>query len=384
MRRKIAVVTGTRAEFGLLRPVLRSILQEPELELYLIVTGMHLLKKHGFTIKEIERDGFPIHSIAPMYKDSDSEASYHQALGRGIQEIGKIFAEQRPDMLLVLGDRLEPLAAVLAAVTLNIPIAHIHGGESNNSGHIDEMIRHAISKFAHIHFVATRGSAERLKKMGEEVWRIHQVGAPGLDSILSRELFDRDRVCRELGLKSDQPILLCIQHPVILEQEQAGEQMEATMRALERQEKQTVLVYPNNDPGSERMIEVIEQYRGRRWLHIFPNISHDLYLSLLKYADVFLGNSSSGIIEAPSFHLPFIHIGTRNLGREHAANVIYVGYNTDEIENAIRIALENQEFKHRLKTCVNPYGDGKASKRIVHALKNCPLNGTLLKKQMTY
>ncbi|GIM45490.1 UDP-N-acetyl glucosamine 2-epimerase [Collibacillus ludicampi] len=384
MKRKIAVLTGTRAEFGLLRPIISAILQEPALELCLIVTGMHLLETHGLTVHEIEREGFPIQARVSMYSGIEQEAEYYNALSKGVQAIGDVLRAQEPDILLVLGDRLEPLAAVLAAVTLNIPVAHIHGGERINSGHIDESIRHAISKFAHLHFVATKESAERLKKMGEEDWRIYQVGAPGLDSILHREFIDRETICETLGIQSEEPILLCIQHPVILERERAGEQMEVILRALDRVKMQTVIVYPNNDPGSEQMVDVIERYRDRTWLHIFRNIHHDLYLSLLTHTQVFIGNSSSGIIEAPSFRLPFIHIGTRNLGREHAENVIFVDYDTDAIESAIRFALEDQEFHEKLKTCVNPYGDGQASKRIVQLLKKCSLDKKLLQKQMTY
>jgi len=385
MSKKIGVVTGTRAEYGILKPLLIKIKESKDLELNLIVTGLHLLKKYGLTIKEIEKEGFKIDGIVEMYDDDKEDITYHgKALAKGIAGFASLLSKIKPDILVVLGDRLEPLAATLAAATLRIPIAHIHGGDKTDSGHIDENIRHSITRFANIHFTATKEHTKRLIKMGEEPWRIFQVGALGLDSVINQKTISKEDLAKKIGLHLDDKIIVCVFHPVHLEQELAGKQMHEILEAIKELKMQTVIIYPNNDAGSQDIIEEIEKCKGLPFIKIFPNLPHSDYVNLLKCADVLIGNSSSGIIEAPSLKLPVVNIGLRNVGREHAENVIFVDVKRDEIISAIKKALYDKKFKEKVKQCINPYGDGKASERIVKILSEIKIDRKLLQKKITY
>lgn len=385
MVRKIAVVTGTRAEYGILKSLLEKIVESGDLELNLIITGLHLLKKYGLTIKEIEKDRFEIDDIVEMYGDDEEDITYYgKALAKGVTGFTSTLSKIRPAILVVLGDRLEPLAATLAAATLRIPIAHIHGGDKTDSGHIDESIRHAITRFANIHFTATKEHTKRLIKMGEEPWRIFEVGALSLDSIINQEPLPKENLAKKIGINPDDNIIVCVFHPVHLEKELAGKQMHEILDAIRELGIQTVIIYPNNDAGSQDIIEEIEKYRGMPFIKIFPNLSHLDYISLLKYADVLIGNSSSGIIEAPSLKLPVVNIGSRNVGREHADNVIFVDAKKDEIIAAIEEASYDKEFEEKVRRCKNPYGDGKASERIVKVLREIKTDKKLFQKKIIY
>jgi len=385
MARKIAVVTGTRAEYGILKPLLYKIKASEALELKLIVTGMHLLETYGSTINEIREDGFYTEAQVEMYVGSEPDPGYHgKALAKGINGFTKVLLEINPDILVVSCDRLEGLAATLAAVTLRIPIAHIHGGDKTDSGHIDEAIRHSITKFAHIHFPATEESANRLIKMGEEPWRIHKVGALGLDTVINQQPISKEELSARLHLSLNESIIACVFHPVHLEKETSGKQMCEILEALKELKIQTVVIYPNNDAGSEDIITEIERYRYLSFLKVFPSLPHLQYVSLLRHADVLIGNSSSGIIEAPSVKLPVVNIGSRNVGREHAENVIFVNAIKSEIIEAIREALYNETFREKVRQCNNPYGDGKASERIVRVLREIKIDKNLLQKKITY
>ena len=369
MIRKIAVVTGTRAEYGILKPLLEKIVESNDLELNLIVTGLHLLKKYGLTINEIKKNSFEIDGIVEMYSDNEEDINYYgKALAKGVAGFTSTLSKIKPDILVVLGDRLEPLAATLGAATLRIPIAHIHGGDKTDSGHIDENIRHSITRFAHIHFTAMKEHTTRLIKMGEEPWRIFEVGALSLDFIINQELVSKESRAKKLGINTDDKIIICVFHPVHLEKELAGKQMHEIIDAIRELGMQTVIIYPNNDAGSQDIVEEIERCRGLPFMKIFPNLSHTDYINLLKHADVLIGNSSSGIIEAPSLKLPVVNIGSRNVGREHAENVIFVDFKKDKMISAIKKALYDKGFIEKVERCKNPYGDGKARERIVRVL----------------
>jgi GDP/UDP-N,N'-diacetylbacillosamine 2-epimerase (hydrolysing) len=385
MVRKIAVVTGTRAEYGILKPLLKKIVESGNLELNLIVTGLHLMKKYGLTIKEIERNSFEIGDIVEMYSDNEDDITYYgKALAKGVAGFTSTLSKIKPDILVILGDRLEPLAATLAVATLRIPIAHIHGGDKTDSGHIDENVRHSITRFANLHFTATKEHTKRLIKMGEEPWRIFEVGALGLDSVINQQPIPKGTFAKKVGIRPDDKIIVCVFHPVHLEKEIAGKQMYEILDAIRGLGIQTVIIYPNNDAGSQDIIEEIEKCRSLPFIKIFPSLSHLEYISLLKYADVLIGNSSSGIIEAPSLKLPVVNIGSRNVGREHADNIIFVDAKREDIIKAIEIALYNGEFWERVKQCVNPYGDGKASERTVKVLSEIEIDMKLLQKKITY
>ena len=382
--KRICVVTGTRSEYGILRLLLKRILKSEKLELLLIVTGMHLLKKFGNTISQIIEDKIPISKEIPMYiENDDNEVNLGKAVGNVIKTFTEVFFELKPDLLLILGDRYEPFAAVIAASTLSIPIAHIHGGDNVFRGQIDEQIRHAITKFAHIHFPATQKSAKRIELMGEEKWRIHMVGSPSIDMIYQEKLLNKIEICKKFNLDSKKPLILCIQHPYVFESKQTGEQMRNTLNALKEMGLQTIIIYPNNDPGFELIIKEIETSRKYNNFKIYKNLDRTDYLSLLKNSNLLIGNSSSGIIETPIFKLPTINIGDRNRGRETAENVINVPSNYRKIKEAVKLALSD-DFKKSSEKVKNPYGDGNASERIVKILENLKIDKNLLIKKLTY
>lgn len=380
--KKIAVITGTRADYGIFRPVLNAIQESETLELALMVTGMHLSEKFGCTIEEIIKDGFQIAAKVPLDLSEDTGASMARDVGACILGLSNALKKIEPDLLMILGDRGEMLATAIAGIYMNIPVAHIHGGEV--SGTVDESIRHAITKLSHIHFPATEESALRIRKLGENDFRIHVVGAPALDTILSKPLIPREKLIGTLGFDPARPIILAVQHPVTTELQEVEIQIRETLEALCELGEQTVLIYPNADAGGRKIIEVIEEYRQYPFFKIYKSLKHVNYLSLLKAADIMVGNSSSGIIEAPSFGLPVVNIGTRQLGRQRAENVIDVDYRRDSILKAVRTVLYNGDFRTRAKKCANPYGDGKAAERIVGVLEKLEVNSELLNKKIVY
>lgn len=380
--RKIAVLTGTRAEYGILKPMLKAIKAHPDLELVLIVTGMHLSKEFGYTIKEIRKDGFKVKAKVEMLHEEDTGAAMAKSIGKCIEKMAGELGRTKPNFLLLLGDRGEMLAGAIAAAYMNIPIAHIHGGEV--SGSIDEPVRHAITKLAHVHFPATKKSAKRIIKMGEDPFRVFVVGAPSLDTILHEKLPTAPELSKKYNLDLSRPIIMVVQHPVVTESEHAPDQIRETLEAIIQLKQQTILIYPNADAGGRRMIKVIKEYERYPFIKSFKSIPYEDYLGLMKIADVMVGNSSSGIIEAPSFHLPVVNIGTRQAGRERSTNVIDVEYNRREIVKAVKKALYDKEFREKVRKCKNPYGDGKAAERIVKILAEIEITPSLLQKKITY
>lgn len=379
--RKILYISGTRADYGLMRETLLAIRRHPKLKVEIVATGMHLMPRFGLTIDEIKKDGFKIHKINATYKE-DNKESMASFIGRFVQLLIKKIKIIKPDIILLLGDRGEILAGALVGAYLTIPTVHIHGGDTTST--VDEIARHAITKLSYIHFPATKNSAERIKKMGEDSWRIFTVGAPGLDSILNEELVSFNEIGKKYELNLSKPILLVIQHSITTEIEDAAQQMKETMEAIRELGYQTIVIYPNADPGGRRMIKVIEKYRKYPFIQIYRNIPRQEYLGLMKVADVMVGNSSSGIIEAPSFYLPVVNISTRQSDRERAENVIDVGCNKKEIKKAIKKALFDKKFRQKVKKCKNPYGDGKTSIRITNILSKIKINKKLLNKKLTY
>ena len=382
--RKIAVVTGSRAEYGDLYSVLKAIEAYPGLRLSLVVTGMHLSHEFGYTVKEIEKDGFKIDAKVDMLLSSDTPAAMAKSVGLGISGLAQVWEQLEPDIILVLGDRVEPLAAAIAGAYMNIPVAHIHGGDTAVGSNIDDSNRHAITKFAHIHFPATRKSAERIIKMGENEWRVHMVGSPALDVILNEPLLSPIALGERLGLDKPAPPILLVQHSVTTQVDEAAKQMRETLEAILEVGCPTVLIYPNSDAGGRRMIEVIKEFEGHPFIRTIKSLSRKEYLSLMKAASVMVGNSSSGIIEAPSFGLPVVNIGIRQEGRERGKNVIDVGHNKQEIVKGIEKALTDEEFLKEVKKCENPYGDGKTGPRIAEILSKLEITPQLLQKKITY
>lgn len=379
-KRTIACMTGTRADYPRVKSVLQEICSRPNLEMKLIITGMHLLKKFGNTVKEIEQDGFHIAAKINMYSDDDSPYGMAKAAARCSDGIADALKKINPDLFLLTVDRVETLAAAQAASLMNIPISHIQGGEV--TGTIDESIRHAVTKLSHIHFPATSDAAERIIKMGEEPNNVHTVGCPYLDIIRTLKYRTKEELAVAYGFNPKLPLIIFTQHPVTTEYSHAFDQINISIKALKNiREIEIIAFYSNADAGGRKIISSMNKISHS---HIFPNIDFKDYLSLLKHADVMVGNSSAGIREAPSFQLPVINIGTRQKGRLRARNVIDVPNNEKAIVMAIKKALFDEDFKKSLKQVTNPYGDGYSAKRIVDILEKVKLTSKLIQKKIAY
>lgn len=384
--RKITVVTGTRAEYGLLYWIIKGIHEDPELELQLIVTGMHLSPEFGLTVKEIEKDGFPITEKVEMLLSSDTETGIATSMGLGMIGFAKAYERLKPDILVVLGDRFEILSAVASAVPFRIPVAHIHGGEATE-GAMDELFRHAITKMSHVHFTATEKYRNRVVQMGELPDNVFCFGAPGIDNIYKLNLLDKIELEKELGLPENSKIGVVTYHPVTLEEGTSESQISELLRALrDFSEIYWVFTLPNADTSGRIIIKIIDDFvkhNSDKGI-FFSSLGQLKYLSLLKYADVMVGNSSSGLIEAPSFELPVVNIGDRQRGRIRGENVIDITECKKEtITKAIKRAI-SPEFRTSLKGIKNPYGNGSAVGIIVKKLKTISLNDKLIKKKFNY
>lgn len=382
--RNILVLTGTRAEYGLLKSPMEEIRTHDDLSLSVVATGMHLSPKHGTTVEDIRDDGFTVNREVLMQIDADSGAAMAKSLGVGLMGLTDAFEDLDPDVVLLLGDRDEALAGTLAAAHMNVPVAHIHGGDSMHGAVIDDSIRHAITKFAHLHFPASELSAERIRKMGEEEWRITISGAPGLDDVLGGAFANPAEVIDSYGLDPSRPLFLVVQHPVTTQPKRAGEQMSVTLDAIETFGAQVAIIYPNSDAGGDRIIEEIESREFSQPVRTFRSLPRGEYLALMKSADVMIGNSSSAIIEAPSFNLPVIDIGPRQEGRERAENIISVSHDEGDIRNAISRGMEDDEFIQQVRSSSNPYDYGGAGERISERLAEVRLKSSLLRKRLTY
>jgi UDP-hydrolysing UDP-N-acetyl-D-glucosamine 2-epimerase len=377
-KRRIGVVTTSRADYSHLYWPLRELAAHPGVDLAVFAIGPHLSPQFGSTIAEIERDGFPIQARIECLLSSDTDTGMAKTIGLAILSLADAFTSWRPDLLLLIADRYEMLAPAAAALALRIPIAHIEGGEVSQ-GAIDDAVRNAITKLSHIHFTSTETACRRVIAMGEEPWRVHRAGAPSLDHLRRSTLLTRSALEARLGLAFAPPVLLAAWHPVTILHDTNAE-ANAFFAALAQVPGQILFVYPNADAGSHALIE---RTRGlaatRAQTHIFVNLEAVTYWSLLGQADVLIGNSSSGIMEAASFVLPVANVGIRQQGRERARNVIDAPAQTDAICAAIGRAL-SPEFRKSLVGMVNPYGEGTAAATIARVLTAVSLDGLLIKQ----
>jgi UDP-hydrolysing UDP-N-acetyl-D-glucosamine 2-epimerase len=381
--KRIGVVTVSRSDYGHLRPVLEAIRRAPDLELLLLVAGMHLASEFGLTVRDIEADGFPISARVEMLGGDDTPEAVAAATGRGVAGFGEAFARLRPDLVVVLGDRFEMLAAAVAALPFALPVAHIHGGEVSE-GAMDNQIRHAITKLAHLHFASAEPHAQAIAAMGEEPWRIHTVGAPGLDRLATTDPLSRAALARELGLPEAGPWLLVTFHPVTLEYRETAVHIDELLAAIEKTDGFVLITYPNADTSGRLIVERIEDFAGRhpRRCRLAKSLGERLYLSLLRHADLMIGNSSSGLIEAPSFGLPVVNVGARQRGRLRGANVIDVEPSREDILRGIE-AAQAPAFRARARAAANPYGDGHAAPRVVEVLRAVSLDARLVQKRFS-
>lgn len=381
-KRKILYISGSRADYGLMKKTLETIKNNPRLELAIVATGMHLMPEFGETIQEIRKDGFsPI--TAQAFYQQDNKPSMVLFLAEFIKEFTKIAIKEVPDFILLLGDRPEMLGGAITGSYLSIPVCHIHGGDKTLT--VDEFARHAITKLAHLHFPATRLSAQRIAKMGEEKWRIFIVGAPGLDRISKQKLLNKKEFCQKFGLPSEKPFALVIQHPVSEQARIAGWQMKETLQAITEMDLPAIVIYPNADAGGRKIIKIIEQYcQKNKLIKCFKNLVRIDYLSAMKNAGVIAGNSSSGIIESGFFHLPAINIGERQKDRERGANIIDASHQKENIKKALRKALFDEKFRQKIKSFANPYQTEQTSQKIAKILAQIKITPELLAKQITY
>jgi UDP-N-acetylglucosamine 2-epimerase (non-hydrolysing)/GDP/UDP-N,N'-diacetylbacillosamine 2-epimerase (hydrolysing) len=377
-KRRIGVVTTSRADYSHLYWPLRELAASPAAELGVFALGAHLAPEFGNTIKEIEADGFPIVSRVECLLNSDTDTGMAKTIGVAVLGLADALTAWRPDLLLLIADRYEMLAPASVALALRIPIAHIEGGEVSQ-GAIDDAVRNALTKLAHVHFTSTATARRRVIAMGEEPWRVHHAGAPSLDHMSRSKLLDRDALETRLGLTFEAPTLLAAWHPVTILRDMNAE-ADALFNALAQTHGQLLFVYPNADAGSYTLIERTKNLAtSRPHTQIFVNLDPITYWSLLGNVDAMVGNSSSGIMEAASFALPVVNVGMRQQGREHGSNVINAPAETTAILAAVTQAL-SPEFRDSLRAMANPYGDGTAATTIARVLTTVPLDDLLIKQ----
>ncbi len=374
-KRKICVFTGTRAEYGLLKPLMEKIKQDNELELQIVASGMHLSPEFGLTYKEIEKDGFKIDKKIEMLLSSDTDVGVAKSIGLGVIGFADTLEELRPDITVILGDRFEALAFAIASYTLRIPIGHLYGGEAT-FGSIDEGIRHSITKLSYLHFTSTQEYRKRVIQLGESPDRVFNVGALGIDNIKSMKLLEKSEVEKALGKSFKKRNLLITFHPTTLEKNSAEKQFRELLKALDELDD-TLLIFTKSNADMEgRLInKLIDEYhiKNPEKTVVFTSMGQLLYLSTMKYVDAVVGNSSSGIIEAPSFKIGTINVGDRQKGRIKAQSIIDCEPIYEQIKDALKM-LYSEEFQEKLKNVKNPYGDGEASTRILKILKNFNLS----------
>lgn len=391
-RRTVAVFTGNRAEYGLQFPILRAIDRHPDLEYRLIAGGAHLDEDFGATLEEIRDDGFEVHAQVDVVMHQDTLAGTSQAIGSGILSVCDALERLGPDWLVAYGDRYESFAAVVAATQMGIPTAHVEGGDYTDGGALDDSVRHAMTKLAHLHFTTNASATERVLRLGEEPWRVHTVGLPSLDLVASGDFAGKDEVLGDLGLTTERPIHLFCQHSVATEADEAVAQLRPSLVALRRlaaDGHQVVITYPNNDAGGRRMVIEIERLIGREGFTVVKSLGRRRFLGLLDVIGrhgrgAFIGNSSAGIKETPAFGCPVVNIGPRQRGRLRGDNVLDVPYEAEAIEAAARRCADDEAFRTVCRSGPDPYGSGDAGPHIAAILVATPIDVKLVQKRLTY
>lgn len=368
--KKVCILTATRAEYGLLRNVMYKFLEDKRIILKIIVTGMHLCREFGETYREIEKDGFTIDERIPILLNSEGAESISSSMGIATMEFGHYFAKENPDLLIVLGDRYETLAVSTAAMIHRIPIAHIHGGEISE-GALDDVIRHSITKMSYLHFTSTERYRQRVIQLGESPERVYYVGALGVENVLHLNLLSKNTLEKELGLLLDSPYFVATYHPETLDGVEAVEEQIGQLLCVAEHhpEYQWIFTKANADEGGKIINACLENsQKNHSHIHVYASLGLVRYLSALKYSDAVVGNSSSGILEAPSFNIPTINIGNRQRGRIQSRSVINCESDRKQIENAI-IKIYEPEFREQIKNSKNPYEKENTSESIYKIIK---------------
>jgi len=378
MKRRIAVVTTSRADYSHLYWPLKTLANHPEIDLGVIALGAHLSPEFGNTIREIRKDEFPIVASIECLLSSDTDTGMAKTIGLATLSLADLLSNWRPDILLLIADRYEMLAPASVALALRIPIAHIEGGEISQ-GAIDDSVRNALTKLAHIHFTSTVTARKRVISMGEEPWRVHHAGAPSIDHLTRSKLFSREELQQRLDLDLSKSTVLVAYHPVTIVKDTTNEAA-SLFQALAELTHQIIFVYPNSDSGSYNLIDRTNRFVNSHLnARVFINLDAITYWSLMKCVDILIGNSSSGIMETASYQLPTVNIGMRQRGREQPRNVLNASPDTDSILSSISIAM-SPGFKQGLNGMTNPYGDGHASERITAILSSVKLDNILIKQ----
>ena len=380
MKRKILIITERRADYSKFRPIIKKIQESKKLDYFLIVTGSHLLKEHGNTINEIKKDGFKIKSKFLMYRknQNDSGAEMVLSLSRAIQKLTPIIEKLKPDIILSGFDIGANFAASMIGAHMNIPVAHIEGGEV--TGTIDEPIRHSITKFSHFHFTTNKQAKSRLIKMGENPKFIFNVGNSSLDEIIKLKKIPREKISQQFKLDPKKPYIIILQHTVTSEINSVERLIKETLNAVMELNVQVILIHGNADAGGKRIAKIIKNYKIKQ----FSALSFETYINLLSHSSALIGNSSSGIMEAPFLKIPSINIGTRQIGRLRQKSIIDVDYNKNQIQKAIKKAIHDKRFLSKIRHQDTPYGNGHASEKIVKTLEKIDLKKIPIQKRLMY
>jgi GDP/UDP-N,N'-diacetylbacillosamine 2-epimerase (hydrolysing) len=384
MKKIISVLTATRAEYGLLKPIITKLMLVPEFDVRVVVTGAHLSPEFGLTYEEIERDGIKIDEKIEILLSADTPAAISKTMGLAMVSFADYFAKLNPDMLVVLGDRYETLAVAIVAMNQRIPVAHLYGGETTE-GAVDESIRHAITKLSYLHFTSTELYRKRVIQLGEHPDRVHCVGAVGIENILNEKLMKKSELEESLNWKLDKPYAIVTFHPVTLEGNDSRNQIEALLAACaSRQDMKFIFTKANADASGRIINQMIDDYVDKSENAIaYTSLGLGRYLSALKHCTMVIGNSSSGLLEAPSFGVPTINIGDRQKGRLQADSVINCMPETTSIIEAIEHALQ-KDVQIKARKVVNPYGDGQTSKKVVNTIKEFLLGDKVDLKKSFY
>lgn len=383
--RDVIAITGIRSEYDILYPALNAIQAHEELSARVVASGGHVAQTHGDTVSHIQQDGFELVDSVAYLLRGDDKRMRAKGVGTLVASLTEVVSRESPDILLVAGDREEPLATAIVGNYLDIPVAHIFGGDPV-WGNADDPVRHAVSKMAHIHLTACADHRDRLIRMGEHEFRSFNVGNPALDRIGEIPELSRQELSNKIGFDITKgPFLVLIKHPLSSEWVKARSQMEATMEALADLSLPTVAIHPNTDPGSEEIIDVLHEYQDHDFVSVHENFERDLFMNLLRHATALVGNSSAGILEAPFLSLPAINIGNRQTGRTNAGNVVFVDHDVDEIVEAVRrVTDETRRAEILEQTDTTYYGDGHSGPRIADVLADIDIDSKLLVKSNRY
>ncbi|MDP3722488.1 MAG: UDP-N-acetylglucosamine 2-epimerase [Candidatus Omnitrophota bacterium] len=384
-RPKILFLTGIRSEYDIMYPVIRALHESKEFEVGVIVAGAHLSKTFGLSVEQIREDDVLVVDRIESLLDSNSLGGRIKGAAMLLSGLIQTLTREHPDVLMVFGDREEAIMGALAGAYMNIIVAHVGGGDPLMRN-VDDCVRQAVTKLAHLHFTFSQEAYERVLKLGEEPWRVFETGNPALDRLRETPWMEREELSRQLGVPVDHsPLVVVIQHVVSTEAHDAARQMEITMRAVCALGYRALMVYPNSDAGARDLICVLSQYEQAPGVTIARHIPRREFVNLLRHASVLVGNSSAGIMEAPYLKLPVVNIGNRQRGRLHAENLLFVDHDVEQIKTAIVQAVSDQTFRERVERCESPYGDGQSAQRILEILRTIDFNDPKwLIKQMTF